>query len=595
MRRRYSQIIVILFLFVCSPVLLARAEDTPGEDVQWESASTWEELQVWLLDHESAGGTIKLTQDVVMTGDFIYSRFFSDMTEPGELCIDTGAYHLLVEGNLQFAGGPKFTITGDGEVIRVAEAGRLKMTAIAIENRTGGCAIYQEEGGTLSVGGGTVVQGEIHYAELPVVTDYPYVEVMVPEAGNLTEHLPSTVYAYYNYQGQDNSSEMSVEWDLEAFESQIAGRQRFRLGGHVSGAAQQVPLTAEVVFFDRDITFSETRFYEYQMSTLVSLDYYCRGVREPQLYYSFDQDTYTPVSAHPVLIEEEKGQAQFSLVKGKSLPECAEDEIPWEPGDPAISFVFGWQTESGEQYSDVICYDGTGGVIAGEPYDGNRGGGTDLGGDIPENGGLGDGDKEPILPSPPTQDVPEIEDPDKEEEPGQDDSAGKKEEPGPDELQPPTTILETEPTQDAPDETGGTAVVKKQKADPLVLAGTFGFMPEVIIGRTDNTEGAVKRSGQSENTSQKESANTTGVSQTASASESTSVSGSKTVRQEEFEQDGSKMWMMVFITGTVLLIAFGLSGAILKKIVTVQNPLGELINFCTKQRIFKTCFAILFR
>ena len=33
----------------------------------------------------------------------------------------------------------------------------------------------------------------------------------------------------------------------------------------------------------------------------------------------------------------------------------------------------------------------------------------------------------------------------------------------------------------------------------------------------------------------------------------------------------------------------------LKKSVTVQNPLGELINFCTKQRIFKTCFAILFR
>ncbi|SHK82187.1 hypothetical protein [Hespellia stercorisuis] len=32
-----------------------------------------------------------------------------------------------------------------------------------------------------------------------------------------------------------------------------------------------------------------------------------------------------------------------------------------------------------------------------------------------------------------------------------------------------------------------------------------------------------------------------------------------------------------------------------KKKVTVQNPLGELINFCTKQRIFKTCFAILFR
>ena len=32
-----------------------------------------------------------------------------------------------------------------------------------------------------------------------------------------------------------------------------------------------------------------------------------------------------------------------------------------------------------------------------------------------------------------------------------------------------------------------------------------------------------------------------------------------------------------------------------KKYVTVQNPLGELINFCTKQRIFKTCFAILFR
>ncbi|SHK84201.1 PHP domain-containing protein [Hespellia stercorisuis] len=33
----------------------------------------------------------------------------------------------------------------------------------------------------------------------------------------------------------------------------------------------------------------------------------------------------------------------------------------------------------------------------------------------------------------------------------------------------------------------------------------------------------------------------------------------------------------------------------IRKNVTVQNPLGELINFCTKQRIFKTCFAILFR
>ncbi|SHJ89077.1 BlaI/MecI/CopY family transcriptional regulator [Hespellia stercorisuis] len=37
------------------------------------------------------------------------------------------------------------------------------------------------------------------------------------------------------------------------------------------------------------------------------------------------------------------------------------------------------------------------------------------------------------------------------------------------------------------------------------------------------------------------------------------------------------------------------SNTFLKRFVTVQNPLGELINFCTKQRIFKTCFAILFR
>lgn len=45
----------------------------------------------------------------------------------------------------------------------------------------------------------------------------------------------------------------------------------------------------------------------------------------------------------------------------------------------------------------------------------------------------------------------------------------------------------------------------------------------------------------------------------------------------------------------LLLRADGYETEFYKKDVTVQNPLGELINFCTKQRIFKTCFAILFR
>lgn len=496
MRHTYSQIIIILFFVVCAPVLLVRAEDTDREDIPWESASTWEELQVWLKDHESAGGNIKLTQDIVMTGDFIYSRFFSGMTEPGQVYIDTGAYHLLVEGNLQFAGCPKFTITGNGELFRVAEAGQLKMTAITVENRTGDCAIYQEEGGTLCVGVGTTVNGTIHYAELPVVTDYPYVEVMVPEAGNLTEYLPSTIYAYYNYQGQDNSSEMFVEWDLEAFEFQIAGRQRFLLSGQILGTTQLIPPIAEVVFFDRAITFSKVQFYPTR--ALVSLYYYCRGALEPQLYYSFDQEMYTPVSSYPCLVEEEKGEAQIKLVPGKSLSECAEDEIPWEPGNPAISFVFGWQTESGEQYSDVICYDGIGGVTAGEPYDGNRGGGTDLGNSSLGTGGLEEGN--------------------------------------------------IEPTTNTPNETASAAVRKtEQKAEPLVRSGTLGFSPEETVSNRDYIEETAKRTEQIER------------------SESTSVSVIETTELVDSKQDDSKMWMVILITGTVLLVAFGLSGAILKK------------------------------
>lgn len=527
MRRIYSQMIIIMFLFICSPAHVIQAEELPQEDVQWESASTWEELQVWLLEHESVGGNIKLTQDIAMTGEFFYSRFFSGMDEPGEVCIDTGAYHLLAEGDIQFAGGPRFTITGDGEVLRVAKAGRLKMTAIAIENRTGDCAIYQEEGGTLCVGGGTTVQGEIHYAELPVATAYPYVEVMVPEAGNLTDYLPSTIYAYYNYQGCDSSSEMSVEWDLEAFQPQIADRQRFCLSGQIVGASQMIAPTAEVVFFDRDITFSEVMFYEYKTSTLLSFDYYCRGKLEPQLYYSYDQETYTPISSNPCLIEEGKGQARIALLKGENPSACAEDEILWEPGDPAISFVFGWKTEEGEQYSDVICYDGSGGVIAGEPYDGNRGGGTDLGDGSSENG------TPPLSPTP-----------------------------GKDPLQPPTTITGTVPPVSVPQETTDTEVLsKKPKTKSIVLAGAVGILPAEI---TESPE-------QIENTEQEETSDTTSVPQTVIAPASTSVSDSKAVAQEDAdqgdtEQSGSKLWLVILITVVVLLAAFGLSGVILKKL-----------------------------
>lgn len=539
MRRIYSQMIIIMFLFLCSPAHDVRAEELPQEDVQWESVSTWEELQVWLLEHESSGGNIKFTQDIAMTGEFVYSRFFSGMTEPGQVCMDTGAYHLLVEGDLQFAGCPKFTITGDGEIFRVAKAGRLKTTAIIIENRAGGCAIYQEEGGTLCVGGGTTVQGEIHYAELPVATAYPYVEVMVPKAGDLTECLPSTIYTYYNYQGCDSSSEMSVEWDLESFQSQIADRQRLCLSGQIVGASQLIPPTAEVVFFDRDITFSQVMFYEYKTSTLVSFDYYCRGELKPQLYYSYDQETYTPISSYPYRVEEGKGQARIALLKGEDPSACAEDEILWELGDPAISFVFGWQTEAGEKYSDVICYDGTGGVIAGEPYDGNRGGGTDLGDGSSENG---------TPPLSPTPSVPEEENPVKEEQPGKDP------------LQPPTTI--TVPPVSVPQETTDTEVLsRKPKTKSLVLAGAVGIFPEEI---TENSE-------QIESTAQEETSDTTSVPQTVIEPASTSVSDSKAVAQEDAdqgdtEQSGSKLWLVILITVIVLLAAFGLSGVILKKL-----------------------------
>ncbi|MEG0391988.1 MAG: hypothetical protein RR626_04435, partial [Anaerovoracaceae bacterium] len=379
MRHLYSRIIIILLLLVCSPMILVQAEDIEEVSVQWENVSTWEEMEAWLKDHKSAGGNLRLTQDIAITGDFIYSRFFSGMNEPGNVCVDTGAYQLIVEGKLHFAGGPNLTFTGDGEIFRVAKAGQLKMSAITVENRSGGCAIYQEEGGTLCVGAGTKVNGEVHYAELPVATAYPYIEIMVPKGGTLAECLPSAIYAHYNYRGQDSSSEMFVEWNPEAVESQIADRQRFRLDGRIVGGTQLIPPVAEVVFFDRDITFSETQFYEYSTETLVSLYYYCRGEITPQLYYSLDQETYTPVASHPNRIEEGKGQALIRLLKGKDPSGCGEDDILWEPGDPPISFVFGWQTEEGEQYSDVICYDGTGGVTAGKPYEGNRGGGTDLG------------------------------------------------------------------------------------------------------------------------------------------------------------------------------------------------------------------------
>ena len=120
----------------------------------------------WLELHKNIGGTVRLTDNVVLEGYYSFCPYGINMPP---VFVDTDKYTITVTGEIELLSDDHLTFLGkpDGKgIFYVAEKGMLSMQGVVVES--GQCALWQEEGAGLVVSGGHIT-GSIHYADTPFV------------------------------------------------------------------------------------------------------------------------------------------------------------------------------------------------------------------------------------------------------------------------------------------------------------------------------------------------------------------------------------------------------------------------------------------
>lgn len=332
-----------------------------------ETISTGEALMEWLESHKSVGGTVRLTDHVVLDG--AYSFCPNGINNPA-VFVDTGEYTITVTGEISFLSDGKLTFTGepDGKgIFYVAENGILSICGISVESKR--CALWQEEGAGLEVSD-CAISGSIHYADMPFVMSYKDSLCAVVEKGQtLNDALPSQISCTVNRQGRLSHNErVPVLWNQEGTEKQQEERRRFELQGSFLDAAAAKPICCAVVYNDYPLTFTDVKAsvsgdrYTFQGGFTVpeeSLPF------EVMTEYSFDGENW-------VLYEM---QTASNVDAGFRI------DCKWEPrGRAACSNIYirlQWNNNGTIYFSNVLCYSADD-LENLEDIGGSRGGGTSI-------------------------------------------------------------------------------------------------------------------------------------------------------------------------------------------------------------------------
>lgn len=330
-----------------------------------ESISTGPALIGWLESHKNTGGMVKLTDHVVLDGDYSFYPYGADMPS---LFVDTGEYTITVAGSVELTSDSHLAFSGqpDGRaVFYVAEKGQLSMQGVTVES--GGCALWQEEGAGLVVSD-CRISGDVHYADEPFVMYFKdFICAVVEKGQTVNDALPTQMSCTVNRQGKlSHNEKVSVLWDLEGTAKQQAERRRFKLQGSFLHAASAEPAVCTVVYNDYPLTFTDV-----QATARGCLYTFLGGftVREEDLpftvmaEYSFDGENW-------VLYEEQRvtsvNTGFYIACKLEQSDEEASSDI----------YIRLQCDNNGEKYfSNVLCYE-TDNLDNEEDIGGSRGGGT---------------------------------------------------------------------------------------------------------------------------------------------------------------------------------------------------------------------------
>lgn len=366
MKNKCKILVVLTFVIVCSlyrfDSVVAMENIEPAPDY----ISTGPALIEWLEAHKNTGGSVKLTDNVVLDGYYAYCPCGINMPP---VFVDTDKYTITIAGEIELLSDDHLTFSGqpDGKgILYVAPKGVLFISGVAVES--GQCAIWQEEGAGLVLED-CHISGDIHYADTPFVMYENSICVVVEKGQTVNDVLPTQLACSVNRQGDVSYNELvPVSWMLEGTEKQQEERLRFQVQGSFLQAASSEALCCTVVYNDYPLTFTDMK---------ASLSYnaylFLGGYTKPEerlpitviSEYSFDGENWLTYEERIV----SNVDASFVL--------CLESE-QWDTAAyPNIYIRQQWNDNGTIHFSNVLCY-AADNLECEQDIGGNRGGGTSI-------------------------------------------------------------------------------------------------------------------------------------------------------------------------------------------------------------------------
>lgn len=331
-----------------------------------QTISSGTALIEWLEAHKNIGGTVKLTDHVVLDGEYSFCPGGINMPA---VYVDTDKYTIIVTGEIELLSDDHLIFSGqpDGKsLFYVAEKGMLSMEGVAVQSEA--CALWQEEGAGLVVSD-CHISGSIHYADTPFVIYQNSVCAVVETGQTLSDVLPAQISCSVNRLGDVNYNErVPLSWNLEGTETQQAERQRFELQGSFLHAASAKPVQCTVVYNDYPLTFTDVKAsvigdrYTFQggytkpekaLPITVISEYSFDG--ENWLTYEETEVTNTYIGFFIAFKLEQRDRASYSN----------------------IYIRLQWDDDGTKYFSNVLCY-AADDLESVEDIGGSRGGGTSI-------------------------------------------------------------------------------------------------------------------------------------------------------------------------------------------------------------------------
>lgn len=278
------------------------SQNTVSEDTEYDTVSTADEFTKWLDSHRNNGGRMRLTKDIVLREFYFFSPAAADRPD---IFVDTDSYTITAAGKITFLSDGHLIFqgkAGNRGILRAAKGSLLTLDGVIVEDNaqiSDSYAVWQEEGAGIVVGKTYVesrITGDIHYADIPFVTQTDSICVVVEKGQSVDGLLPDRIKCRVNRQGRiEDNVQIPVSWDLTGTERQQEKRLRFQIRGTSSEAVFDVPPVCTVVYNDYPLTFTTVNAF-----IQANAYYFQGGYTKPEkelpiavaAEYSFDGDNW---------------------------------------------------------------------------------------------------------------------------------------------------------------------------------------------------------------------------------------------------------------------------------------------------------------